>query len=148
MGKKVKKNYHLKILTKKQTERESPRHFPHDKLTDISPLICCKLSERTTPHSVKLEFIIRGLWEIEGSDWIALIQLSMKHRSHVFGQLWKNICVLCVKFCSCFCVSNNTNTHKDVNVDEGGMTHQLLDRQLSSGNQSHSFLCDLSYICQ
>lgn len=88
-----KTSYTFNLLMMKQ-----PWGSPHDELTGISPLICRTQSGGTTPQSVKLEFIIRGLWEIQGSDQISLsCHRTMKDKSHMFSQLCGKKINMCLK---------------------------------------------------
>lgn len=87
-----KRSYTFNLLTMKQTVGS-----PHDELTGISPLICCTQSGGTTPQSVKLEFIIRGLWEIQGSDQNSFsCHRTMKDKSHMFSKLCEKNKYVCV----------------------------------------------------
>ncbi len=105
----------LNLFTKKKIVRESLGHFYHGELTGTYPLICYTQSDRTTPQSVKLEFIIRGLWGIQGSDQYGSHTFSchrtMKDKSHMFRKLCKKKRSMFNEifhvFCSCLCIFKN-----------------------------------------
>lgn len=66
-------------LKKEEGGKESSGHLSHNELTDICPLICSTESDRTTPQSVNLEFIIKGLW---GHAGVTSVLISLHDFSH------------------------------------------------------------------